>query len=88
MAALHERRQGLAQRGTRNVQPVGEVALGRQAAARLQQAEPDCRAQPFDGLLERGRRLHRLEDGLQRRCALRSGHQFHASNGTPAAPLP
>jgi hypothetical protein len=88
MAALHEGGERLAQRRPRDAQPIGEVALGRQPAAGLQQAKPDRRTKALDGLLERGRRLHRLEDGLQRRCALRSGHQFHASNGTPAAPLP
>ena len=85
MAALHERRDRLAQRRARDAQAVGQVALRGQPAGGLEQAEADCGAEPLDRLLEGGRRLYRLEDGLQRRCTVRSGRQFHGSKGTPAA---
>ena len=66
MAALHERRERLAQRGAGDAQLVGEVALGRQPAGRRQQAEPDRGAEPLHRLLEGGGRLHRLENRIHR----------------------
>ena len=57
VAGLHERRERLAQRRARDAELLGELALGRQPGAGLEQAEPDRRAEALDGLLERRRRL-------------------------------
>ena len=80
VAALHERDERLAQRGARDPQLLGQRALGRQAAARGQQAEPDRRAQPLDGLLERGRRMNGLKDGRERRAARGGDAALHGAN--------
>ena len=79
VAALGQRRDRLAQRRARDAELVGELALGRQAVARPEQAEPDRRAQALDGLLERRRRLDRPEDrrdsqALGERGGLGGGH--------------
>jgi hypothetical protein len=60
--ALGQRGQGLAQRRAGDAELVGQVALGRQPRAGLQQSQPDRRAEALDGLLEGGRGLDRLED--------------------------
>ena len=60
--ALDERRDRLAQGRAGDAELLGQLALGRQPRARAEDAEPDRRAQPLDGLLERRRRLHGLED--------------------------
>jgi hypothetical protein len=68
--ALHERREGVAQRRARDAQLVREVTFRGQAAAGRKQPEPDCRTQPLDRFLERRRRLDRLEDRVKRRASL------------------
>ena len=67
---LDQGRQRLAQGRARDPQLLGELALGRQLAARGQQADADRRPEPLDRLLERGRRPHRLEHRLDGGIAL------------------
>jgi hypothetical protein len=72
MPALHQRGERLAQGRARDAQPLGQVALGREAAGGLEQPEANGRSEPLHRLLEGGGRLHGLEDSLQRRAVLRS----------------
>ena len=65
--ALHERGDRLAQRGARDVELVGELALGGQPRAGGEDAEADGGAQPVDGLLERRERARPARRPLRRR---------------------
>ncbi len=70
VAALDEGGQRLPQGGAGDLELVGQVTLGRQARAGRQQPDADRGPQALDGLLECGRRLHRIEHGLGGRGAL------------------
>ena len=77
MATLHEGGERLPQCRARDPQLVRKVPLGRQAAARRKDSEPDRRSQTLDGLLEGGGRLDRLEDGFQGGASLHGARGVH-----------
>ena len=81
-AALHERRDRLAQRRAGDPKLAREVALRGQTTPGSQQAEADRRAQTLDGLLERRGRLNGLEHSFQRRAPGYRGAPFHTPKGT------
>jgi hypothetical protein len=77
VAALHQRRDRLAERGARDAELVGQIALRRQPRPRRQEAQPDRGAEPLDRLLECRRRVNGLEYRIERgtaRIHARVGH--------------
>jgi hypothetical protein len=65
VAALHERRERLAQRRAGDPQLLAQLALGGKAGAGREQAELDRGAEAFERLLERRLAPDRSEDRVQ-----------------------
>ena len=76
--ALDQGGERLTQGGAGDPELGAQVALGRQARARLEEAEPDGRAEPLERLLERRLRAHRREDRIrgERRPRLHGAQRY------------